>query len=71
MGSKLGISRDRPTLVRLKEELAAGRKVRNSKIPRSSCWGLGLGSKQESKSIEHTFIQVEVQKHVPSPNAYM
>lgn len=29
-----------------------------------------LGSKQESKSIEHTFIQVEVQKHVPNPNAY-
>lgn len=54
------------------EELEAGM-VKSPKVPSASfCLGpADLAQNKESTSTEHTFIQVEVQKHVPNPNAYV
>lgn len=42
-------------------------------IPRflNAVWGLQILFETDSQNIKHTFIQVEVQKHIPKPNAYM
>lgn len=67
---KLGINREWHPLFWVSEELEAG----SEDAQGAQCFCLGptdLGQNKESKSAEHTFIQVEVQKHVPNPNAYM